>query len=204
MENLEMDWKSDDSAEKLREFLAKEEERLENLRRDIQRANDMLKVQASMLKAKENALVEEREAFLLEKERIKKEASNTLNELSITRKRLNEDKSMFDKKFKILEMSYKQLDADRQAFEAQKRAFHLRMQEYSFAKEDDITLLSEEGAGAILFFRGVDNPLALKKRYKDLIKIYHPDNLAGDKRILQQINDEYERLRKEISYQKKA
>ena len=40
------------------------------------------------------------------------------------------------------------------------------------------------------------NELALKKRYKDLIKIYHPDNLDGDTGTIQEINREYERLKK--------
>lgn len=35
----------------------------------------------------------------------------------------------------------------------------------------------------------------LKKRYKDLIKIYHPDNVAGDTRTVQEINKEYEKMK---------
>ena len=30
------------------------------------------------------------------------------------------------------------------------------------------------------FFRGVDSELALRKRYKELLKIFHPDNKCGD------------------------
>ena len=40
-----------------------------------------------------------------------------------------------------------------------------------------------------------DNEDALKKRYKDLIKIYHPDNLNGDKDTIQEINMEYEKMK---------
>ena len=32
------------------------------------------------------------------------------------------------------------------------------------------------------------------KRYKDLLKIYHPDNTHGDNNIVLAINEEYERL----------
>jgi len=28
-----------------------------------------------------------------------------------------------------------------------------------------------------MLFRGINNPLALRKRYRDLVKIFHPDNL---------------------------
>jgi hypothetical protein len=51
---------------------------------------------------------------------------------------------------------------------------------------------------AELFFAGVESESALKKRYKDLIKIYHPDNLSGNNETLQEINREYDRLRQEF------
>ena len=55
-----------------------------------------------------------------------------------------------------------------------------------------------------MFFRGVRNPLTLKKRYKDLIKIFHPDNMAGDKDIIQRINLEYERLKRDLEETRQA
>ena len=58
-----------------------------------------------------------------------------------------------------------------------------------------MNLLYGGHAEASVFFQGVHNPLSLKKRYKDLIKIFHPDNVAGDKDVIQRINKEYERLR---------
>lgn len=48
------------------------------------------------------------------------------------------------------------------------------------------------------FFRGISNRLTLKKRYKDLIKIYHPDNLAGDTFAIQEINKQYEELQQQL------
>ena len=48
------------------------------------------------------------------------------------------------------------------------------------------------------------SPLALKKRYKDLIKIFHPDNVAGDKEIIQRINREYETLKRDYDNFKQA
>ena len=49
---------------------------------------------------------------------------------------------------------------------------------------------------AAVLFRGANNPLALRKRYKDLLKIFHPDNLCGDGKLVQLINREYERRKK--------
>ena len=48
-----------------------------------------------------------------------------------------------------------------------------------------------------LLFRGVNNPLALRKRYRDLIKIFHPDNLFGDGELAGQINKEYLKRKQE-------
>lgn len=47
-----------------------------------------------------------------------------------------------------------------------------------------------------VFFRGVDSELALRKRYKELLKIFHPDNICGDTKTLLLIQTEYERLRR--------
>ncbi len=44
--------------------------------------------------------------------------------------------------------------------------------------------------------------VALKKRYKDLLKIYHPDNICGDNEILLKINKEYEELRSKFDISK--
>jgi len=38
----------------------------------------------------------------------------------------------------------------------------------------------------------------LKKRYKELIKIFHPDSGTGDTEVLHIINEEYETLKKSL------
>ena len=47
-----------------------------------------------------------------------------------------------------------------------------------------------------ILFRGINGPLTLKKRYRELLKIFHPDNLSGDMDMVQLINKEYEKLKK--------
>lgn len=49
------------------------------------------------------------------------------------------------------------------------------------------------------WFKGVSDSEGLKKRYRDLLKIYHPDNSAGDTSITQQIQKEYDKLISEYS-----
>ena len=45
-----------------------------------------------------------------------------------------------------------------------------------------------------IFFRGVNDTESVKKRYRALLKIYHPDNMNGDNDLVLAINEEYERL----------
>ena len=47
----------------------------------------------------------------------------------------------------------------------------------------------------IIYFAGVQDAEALKKRYHDLLKIYHPDNQNGEVGTMQQIQQEYEYLK---------
>lgn len=45
-------------------------------------------------------------------------------------------------------------------------------------------------------FKGVRSETALKKRYRELMKIFHPDNQDGDDSVIHAINIEYDRLKK--------
>lgn len=54
--------------------------------------------------------------------------------------------------------------------------------------------VNQEADKSIIYFTGVNNVESLKKRYRDLLKIYHPDNQNGDVTISQKIQEEYEFL----------
>lgn len=56
----------------------------------------------------------------------------------------------------------------------------------------------EKTSGASAWFAGIQTADELKKRYRDLLKIYHPDNQAGDTGAAQQIQEEYDKLLKEF------
>lgn len=47
------------------------------------------------------------------------------------------------------------------------------------------------------FFEGVKDVQELRKKYKELLKQYHPDN-GGSVEIMQEINSEYDRLFKAL------
>ena len=83
-------------------------------------------------------------------------------------------------KFQILEAELVKLAAEKEEIE-KKKAFYDRVEEFHARS---YAALPDQQVGE-LFFRGVATQQSLKKRYKDLIKIYHPDNLNGDKSTIQ-------------------
>lgn len=128
-------------------------------------------------------LEEERRAFEREKQEFS--LKKQLDESSIA-----QNKRLFDMKWKVLEGELKKLAAEKEQV-AKQRDFYRCVNEF----EAGFCLESPVRIRGGTFFCGVDSQDTLKKRYKDLIKIYHPDNLCGDKHVLQEINAEYERLR---------
>lgn len=128
----------------------------------------------------------------LEEERRKLEREKT--EFSVLKqmeeRRLEQEKRLFDMKWKILEDELKKLAHEKEQMERQ-RDFYRYVNEHEEYEGDTF----QNVVRGEMFFCGVDNEHALKKRYKDLIKIYHPDNSSGDKMTLQEINSEYEKLK---------
>ena len=103
-------------------------------------------------------------------------------------KQLEREKVLFHHKWEILESAYRDLHEEKKKFEVEKQQLIGRRNQSVSADYGNVSI-------AGIFFRGVNNPLALKKRYKDLIKIFHPDNMAGDNDTVQLINREYSSLR---------
>lgn len=131
------------------------------------------------------------EQFLKEKVQFQEEMKLLNHKISMERQRLKEDNQFFEKKMEILKNGFSQLDIDRRRLDkewAKLAAERELLGEHAVYDYDGVLDVS-------VFFQGVRNPLSLKKRYKDLIKIFHPDNVAGDKEIIQRINKEYENLK---------
>ena len=134
---------------------------------------------------------EELEKFQLESE---KELAAEKLKLSADRKSLDEDRALFQKQLAILHRGFEELSGDRKKLE---REWVKLEQEKGFIEEDRFER-------DMLFFRGAEGPLALKKRYKDLMKIYHPDNMHGDHEVVDRINEEYSQLIRQYEDYKKA
>ena len=96
-------------------------------------------------------------------------------------------------KQQVLEDELRKLADEKQHME-RKREFYDRVRQFQ-QKQEPATSKKRTVVKGELFFIGVQSEIALKKRYKDLVRIYHPDNMCGDTETLQEINREYDRLR---------
>jgi uncharacterized protein (DUF3084 family) len=149
-----------------------------------------------MTAQKELELKQER--FLREKLQFQDEMKVLNRKLESERQRLKEENRFFDKKMEILQNGFRQLDLDRRRLEKDRARLAA---EKEFMSDRGPAFDSREVS---ILFRGVHSQLALKKRYKDLIKIFHPDNVAGDKDVLQRINQEYDKLKRAYDNFKQA
>lgn len=109
------------------------------------------------------------------------------NKNMVLKQQLENQKNLYDQKWQMLEKQNRQLTVDKERFEREKLVYKDKV--YREARKS-----VANADGVKLFFKGVHDQDSLKKRYKSLAKIYHPDNMSGDKDILLAINSEYERL----------
>lgn len=131
------------------------------------------------LEEERKALEEQRRAFEREQREFTRWAERE-------GRRLEQQQKLFDMKFKILEEELVKLATEKERIKKQK-AFYRRVNEFTAVSTNQVVR-------GDLFFSGVESKQSLKKRYRDLIKIYHPDNLDGDKNTIQEINSEYHKL----------
>lgn len=101
------------------------------------------------------------------------------------KQKMDHEEKLFEMKWKLLETEVANLARERENFDYKTKEFQTSILEG----------MNAEGLKCSLLFRGVDNELALKKRYRDLMKIYHPDNIAGDTNAVKEISREYEELK---------
>ena len=115
-----------------------------------------------------------------DEKKFREEASAMKKEIALQEGKLRKDAAFFDQKLAILRKGYDDLNEDRHKLEEEKKRIEKEKEYMNEAVYD----------GKELLFRGVHNQLSLKKRYKDLLKIFHPDNLCGDREVVQIINAE--------------
>lgn len=165
------------------------EEELKKLKRFLFEERIRLSQESEKQKEVYNKFIKERLAF--------QEEMKALNrKVLFERKRLKDETSFFDKKMQILQNGFLQLDMDRKKFERDKRMYESRKATES-SNTSNTSNYNYRGQTPD-FFKGVNNILGLKKRYRDLLKIFHPDNLCGDNDTVLEINRQYEALKKKM------
>ena len=139
-------------------------------------------------------LEEERRALDEQRRSLERERREFTRRVEIEDRRLEQQQQLFEMKFKILEEELQKLATEKAHVEKQK-AFYSRVTDYETNSRASERAVKESNiVKGELFFSGVGSKQSLKKRYKDLIKIYHPDNITGDQETLLVIQREYEDL----------
>lgn len=135
------------------------------------------------------------EKFLKERFVFQEEMKALNHKVLLERKRLKDESAFFDKKMQILQNGFLQLDLDRKKLERERRQYESQKK---YSDSYTSSYYSSYKGSAPEFFKGVNNILGLKKRYRDLLKIFHPDNLCGDSDTVLEINKQYDAMRKRM------
>lgn len=151
------------------------------------------------LKMEQGELKHAQEKFARERDEFKVEMAQLEQRIKFEQNRLKQDESFFDKKMDILKNAFAQLDVERKKLEREKIQLEAEKNVHvSYTRQEKNMEMAE------MLFQGVNSHLALKKRYKDLIKMFHPDNIAGDHEMVLVINRIYEELKKDYEMGRRA
>ena len=138
----------------------------------------------------EKAELEEiRDKFLKEKALYQKDIDTLNHKISVEQKRLKDEKVFFEKKKQILQEGFDKLEEDRRRFANEKKRYEAERKHENSYRAPYGYINMEQFVG--LLFRNANSPIALRKRYRDLMKIFHPDNSGGDEELVQLINKEF-------------
>ena len=140
-------------------------------------------------------LENERRALEEQRRTLERERREFTRRVEIEDRRLEQQQKLFEMKFKILEEELVKLATEKEQVQKQK-AFYQRVHDFEFFSSGATrkNVPKNNVVKGEMFFSGVESKQSLKKRYKDLIKIYHPDNLDGDTDTIREINSEYNKL----------
>ena len=183
---------ADEDAE-YKKYLFEENIRLKEVERYLEEERERLEAYEKELDKKAKDVESMSDKFIQERAQFRDEMNVLTGQVTRERQRLKQDEQFFDKKMDILKAGFADLDKAKRELEAERMRYDAQSSYYG---DDDIPGYGAPVARSL--FTGITNPLMLKKRYKDLVKIYHPDNLAGDHDLFKAITIEYERLQSKI------
>jgi hypothetical protein len=147
---------------------------------------------------------EEERRALREGRKILEEARNKAEQeltafhrrIELENKHIARQRQMLESKLRILEEELRRISVERKHLERLKE-FYRQVNLFENAHVGKKSADFAAGKGE-MFFTGVKSRQSLRKRYRDLIKIYHPDNVDGDSSIAQEIMREYDKLNRDL------
>ena len=164
---------------------ASEEDELKDLKLWLFKESIRLRDEKQEFEQRIRDFEREKDNTLKENRRYEEHLASKIREM-----RLEEE--LIEKKHEVIKRGFEELDRDRQALNA--RESQMRQQEAQLSKRMEEGHLYDSNEAAEVLFRGADNILLLKKRYKDLMKMFHPDCLGGDTEMVKSVNRVYDRL----------
>ena len=112
-------------------------------------------------------------------------------ELESKKRIIKMQEELIAKKLDAIKRGFDELERDRKALNARENAIRSKETKLRESYSDVCSVDSAEVEDVL--FKGADNILLLKMRYKNLMKIYHPDCVGGDTEMVQAINRAYDR-----------
>lgn len=154
------------------------------------------------IQARRDELMEFNHELMQTKRELEREREDLSAREKAFKKRYENNEALIAKELKIIEDAYRQLELDKKALECERLNFEHEKTKYRRQKMSGSTRtnthqhsVASDVYDGTSFFRGVDSELELRKRYKELLKIFHPDNKCGDTKTLIKIQTEYDSIR---------
>lgn len=130
--------------------------------------------------------------------RLEQELKEKQTILKLEQEKLAGEKKVFEQQKQVLEIAFQKLAADKEMFRAEVKKQKQKEQQWEYEREE---AQGQAGSQAVFrgpgYFGGVTGYSSLKKRYKELMKIFHPDNKNGDSFTVACINKEFEILKEQ-------
>lgn len=162
------------------DFESSREEELKKIKTWLFRENIRIQNEKAELENMRQKLIEDRVTF-------RNEMNILNNRMTVEQKKLREETQFIEKKMEIIKEGFRKLDYDRKSIENEKRALEIKRKqavEYCRSIPDGERVVE-------IMFRGCNDAKSNQKRYRELLKIFHPDNNDGDLELVQWINEEY-------------
>lgn len=144
------------------------------------------------LNQQKQQLESEMEDFNKQKAEFESEKKQYNREIELKEKKISRERELFEKQWKIVERELVRMARDRDRMAKEKAYIQREKDELKRLRQAAPSELSVRSG---TFFLGVSSLSGLKKRYRDLMKVYHPDNENGDENTVLYINNEYEKLK---------